>query len=236
MFRLKVPLALYVYHPGQGCLKSDSKQILSEDLDVSVLRTTGDKDDQLVVGIDKDKLQPKDDKVKSKDDKRKERAYFCIDRIDFNHLLNAGSIIKIYDKWHSDMVYGLSLVLPFKLRPATAGFNTALTESLTLGGVLGARWRISRFLDYHVDFPVVTAGLSTLDIEQGRAPSTMDGGKQVLGFTASVGAVLELTDFQLGLMVGVDHAPGDQGQGWVYNDKVWYSFSIGYTFLKNPAK
>jgi hypothetical protein len=161
--------------------------------------------------------------------------YFCLDKEIFDALSTEDSIVKAYRLGYTGAVYGLSLALPFKLRRATAGFNTELTEGIAIDGVLGVRWRISDTHDYHVDFPVVNAGLTTLEIEQGRAPSAMTGNKRILGLTASAGVVLELSNFQIELMAGVDRAPGDEGRGWVYNDKVWYSFGFGYAFLKNST-
>lgn len=94
------------------------------------------------------------------------------------------------------------------------------------------RWRISHTLNYHLVAPLVTAGVGTLTIAQGTAPSAMSGAKTVLGLTASVGAIVELSEsFQLGFAMGIDRAPGDDGDGWIYNDRIWYSFAVGYTFL-----
>lgn len=64
----------------------------------------------------------------------------------------------------------------------------------------------------------------------------MDGNAQSMGITASTGVILELNDFQLGMMVGVDRATGDAGRGWVYNGKIWYAFGLGYSFLKNSPR
>jgi len=162
--------------------------------------------------------------------------YFCLEQDKFDVLLASNVIGKVYRRGRTGEVYGLSLMLPFKLRRATGGFNTSLTESITIAGVLSERWRISNKRDYHADFPVVTAGLTTLDLAMGTAPSAMTGSKQLLGLTVSLGAVLELANFQLGFMMGVDRAPGEDGKGWIYNDKIWYSFAIGYSFLNSATQ
>jgi hypothetical protein len=162
--------------------------------------------------------------------------YFCLEQDKFDALLASDSIAKVYRRGRSGEVYGVSLMLPFKLRRATGNFNTKLTESITIAGALSERWRVSDSLNYHLHLPVLTAGLTTLDLEMGTAPAAMAGNKQVLGLTASVGAVLELGNYQIGLMMGVDRAPGEDGKGWIYNDKVWYSFAFGYSFLNSASK
>ncbi len=162
--------------------------------------------------------------------------YFCLEQDKFDALLASNVIGKVYRRGRTGEVYGLSLMLPFKLRPATGGFNTKLTEAITIAGGFSERWRISNSRDYHADFPVVTAGLTTLDLEMGTAPSAMTSNKQLLGLTVSLGAVLELANFQLGFMMGIDRAPGEDGKGWIYNDKIWYSFAIGYSFLNSATQ
>ena len=51
-----------------------------------------------------------------------------------------------------------------------------------------------------------------------------------------LGAVLELTNFQLGFVMRVDRAPGEDETGWIYNDKIWHSFAIGYSFLNSATR
>lgn len=165
-----------------------------------------------------------------------EVQYLCLDKDTFDELTTEEAITKKYHWGSSGAVYGLNLTLPIKIRPAIAGFNTTLSQNIEIGGLLGWRWRLSQTLDYHVDFPVVSVGLANLEIEKGRAPAAMDGNAQSMGITTSTGVILELNDFQLGIMVGVDRATGDVGRDWVYNGRVWYAFGLGYSFLKNSPR
>ena len=232
-FELRAPHVLYPYAPNAEECATTDPVVAREGTRLDHLATGGATGTFEIVrvrrvsgptppGATAPYLQPAD----------RER-YFCLDKAVFDRLRTAGTLTKRYLLGHTGEVYGLSLVLPFKLRRATAGFNTQLTQSLTIAGVFGERWRISGTRDYHLDFPVVHAGLTTLELEQGRAPAANSGNKQTLGLTAGIGAVIELDSFQIGLMAGFDRAQGDDGKGWVYNDKVWYSFSIGYAFLSN---
>jgi hypothetical protein len=161
--------------------------------------------------------------------------YYCLDKNTFDTMLKAETLAKRYRRGSAGQVYRLNLALPFKLRRAIPGFNTTLDQGIQIAGSFGWRWRISDTRDYHVDFPVVSAGLTTLNIDMGTAPAAHDSNTHTLGVTASSGVVLELSDFQLGIMMGVDRATGDTGKDWRYNGKLWYSFSVGYSFLKNDS-
>jgi hypothetical protein len=159
--------------------------------------------------------------------------YYCLAKSTFDSMLTAEEIVKKYRRGSTGPVYGLNFALPFKLRRAIPGFNTTIDKGIQIAGSLGWRWRISDARDYHLDFPVVSMGLTTLDIATGTAPAAKEGNTQTMGVTASGGIVLELSDFQLGIMMGVDCATGDTGKDWRYNGKTWYSFSVGYSFLKS---
>lgn len=159
--------------------------------------------------------------------------YYCLDKSTLDAMVNSGEIARKYDRGYKDLVYGLNLTLPLKLRPAIHGFNTTVDKDIQLGGFLGARWRISDSSDYYVDLPVVSIGLTTLSLAKGTVPGAMDTSKETMGVSASTGIVVELSDFQLGIMMGVDRATGDAGRDWRYNGKTWYSFGLGYTFVKS---
>jgi len=159
--------------------------------------------------------------------------YYWLRQDELDNLVAEKTIVKSY-KLTIKPAYGASVSLPFKLRPKTNDQNTKLTPDITLGGYLGIRWRISRKEPFYVTAPIVTLGLSTLPISNetdGTVPDKGDG--MVLGTTVSTGAVFQLNDFQFGFLMGWDHATGELGKTWIYNDKPWYSFSIGFSFLGN---
>ncbi len=37
------------------------------------------------------------------------------------------------------------------------------------------------------------------------------------------------------LVRGIDRAPGEDGKGSIYNDKIGYSFAIGHSFLNSAG-
>jgi hypothetical protein len=162
--------------------------------------------------------------------------YYWIRQDELDNLVTDKTVKKSY-KLTINPAYGASVSLPFKLRPKTEGQNTRLTPDITLGGYLGIRWRISRKDPFYVTAPMVTLGLSTLPISNetdGSVPDKGDG--MVLGTTVSTGAVFQLKDFQFGFLMGWDHATGELGKTWLYNNKRWFSFSIGYSFLGNKKE
>ncbi|MEO6522024.1 MAG: hypothetical protein ABIN91_10130 [Mucilaginibacter sp.] len=167
--------------------------------------------------------------------------YFWINKADLDTYLANGLIKKSYVTPNIKFDYGASVSLPFKYRLSTAGQNSKITPDVTLGGYAGFKSRISKSQPYYVTFPILTLGLSTISINDNTvtptspgstSPSVADG--LVLGVTGSTGIVFRFDDFQIGFIVGIDRATGEIGKNWIYNDKPWYSLSIGYTFLRKP--
>ena len=48
-----------------------------------------------------------------------------------------------------------------------------------------------------------------------------------LGLTWSLGALLDINGFNIGLMLGKDYAPGVAGNDWIYNEELWFSLGFG---------
>lgn len=159
--------------------------------------------------------------------------YFWLRKDEFDNYIQNQFIIKSYLIPNVGAAYGANISLPFKLRAQTQGQNIKITPDLTLGGYLGLKMRLSRTRPFYVTVPVVSIGLATLSINDNSittSPAKGDG--TVLGITGCTGIVFQLDDFQFGLMVGIDRAAGEIGKDWIYNNKLWSSFSIGYTFLR----
>jgi hypothetical protein len=130
--------------------------------------------------------------------------------------------------------------VPFKVRFKTQGQNIKLNTDVTLGGYVGAKTRLDSSRPYYVSL-IATLGLAFLPLNDNTnlsmdAMVSMDkmaskGDSTVVGVTGSVGFVIELSDFQLGVLAGIDRAAGEAGKDWIYNNKPWVSFSIGYAFF-----
>lgn len=160
---------------------------------------------------------------------------FWIKVEEFNRLKEEKWIVKRY-YMYPKFAYGASFSIPFKIRPKTDKLNMKITPEITLGGYFGLKQRLSRYNDIYLYIPVISLGVTTLGInenniikETGNTEETQDG--LVLGRTFSIGVIFEFKSFQIGLIGGLDKAGGEIGKDWVYNDKLWYSFSIGYSFF-----
>jgi hypothetical protein len=160
--------------------------------------------------------------------------FFWIRKDELDNYQTNEFITKSYKIPNVNIAYGANISLPFKLRTETNGQNIKITPDLTLGGYLGLKWRISKKKPFYVTAPVISIGLATLSLNDNSNPtSPSKGDGTVLGITGSTGAVFQFNDFQFGLMLGWDRAAGEIGKDWIYNNKTWYSFSIGYSFLGN---
>jgi hypothetical protein len=161
------------------------------------------------------------------------RKYFWIKQDELNNLMEEKAVKKRF-KLSSDLAYGANVSLPLKVRPKYLQHNVRFSPDISLGGYLGFRHRISRREAFFVSIPYVSAGLTTLPLTadtDGATPSKGDG--IMLGVTGSAGIVFHLKNLQLGFLAGRDKAAGELGRTWIYNNKTWYAFSIGFSFLGN---
>jgi len=165
-------------------------------------------------------------------DTEKER-YFWISKSVLDADLEKGTIVKEHklSGWPS-ITWGASITLPIKIRPKIGDNNRKFETDGNFGGYVGIRWRLSSTKSIFGSL-IGTLGAVTLPINSGNTtPATQDKDTTGLGFSWAVGAVVELEDFQLGVMLGRDYASSD----WLYNAKTWYCLSVGGSFFKNAGK
>lgn len=156
----------------------------------------------------------------------------AIDREEFERLKNSGSILNFYS---TKLKYGTSatgvLTVPFKLRPKIDTLNTSITTDVTLGAFWGWKSRISHYSENYLIFPVISGGLSYINVSNNETSNISDESADLVpGITWSVGAVLDLKGFNIGFVLGRDYA-SKVGNDWIYHGRTWYSFSIGYSFV-----
>lgn len=164
---------------------------------------------------------------------------FWISKAALDAKIAEGHVLRRYRRWFRavSLATGAALSLPFKLRPAAEGRNLKLETDVTLGGYLGIKMRLSERHDWYGSI-VLTAGLVTLPVNSdntgGPADATAEKTQDttLLGITYGGALILDFDGFQAGFGLGVDRAPGEQGRTWIYDDRLWCSFSIGYTFFK----
>nr|WP_299174668.1 hypothetical protein [uncultured Allomuricauda sp.] len=164
-----------------------------------------------------------------------QESIFWMKEEKFNESLEKGYIKK---RFYLDyqVAYGASLSIPFKIRPTIDEINMKITPELSLGGFLGGRKRLNRYKPVYLYAPVFTAGVTTIGINSDNTivEESTEGVKDGLVFarTFSLGSFIEFDEFQVGMVIGWDKAGGEIGKNWIYNDRLWYSFSIGYNFLR----
>jgi hypothetical protein len=157
---------------------------------------------------------------------------------DFENLRLRGKINDVYSlKWpYSTKLASGFITVPFKLRPAQDSVNFNMTTDITLGAYIGVKKRISRQGNNFIVIPA-TLGLSYINVGNSETSNvnSENNSSVVPGWTWSTGIVFDLNGFNIGFVLGQDYASG-VGQDWIYNKKMWYSFSIGYSFFSKSEK
>jgi len=156
----------------------------------------------------------------------------------FDKLKLEGNIEDVYSlKWkYSTMLASGFMTIPFKLRPKQGTVSFNMTTDVTLGAYLGVKKRISRKGNNFIVVPF-TLGLSYINVGNNETSNVNTKGNSsiVPGWTWSTGLVFDLNGFNVGCVLGKDYASGI-GNDWLYNKKLWYSFSIGYSFFSKSEK
>jgi hypothetical protein len=123
------------------------------------------------------------------------------------------------------------MTIPFKLRPKQDTVNFNMTTDITLGAYAGYKLRVHRKGSRFIVFPA-TVGLSYINVGNSETSNvnTQGNSSVVPGWTWSLGVVFDIEGFNIGFVFGKDYASG-VGDDWIYNKKLWYAFSIGYSFF-----
>lgn len=159
-------------------------------------------------------------------------------KTDFEKITDTEMVEDVYSlKWkHSTKLASGFMSVPFKLRPKQDSINFNITTDVTLGAYIGIKKRISRKGNNYIVLPA-TLGLSYINVGNNETSNvnTENNSSFVPGITWSSGVVFDLNGFNIGLVFGQDFASG-VGNDWLYHKKMWYSFSIGYSFFNNKEK
>jgi hypothetical protein len=136
-------------------------------------------------------------------------------------------------RWRNYQITAGQLMLPFKLRPKAGDKKFQMTTDVTIGAYGGIRKRISARNPTYITVPFVL-GLSFININDNttKAEGTADPKSGITpGWTWATGFVIQTNRLNLGFVFGKDYASG-YADDWLYHGKTWYSFAIGYSFLK----
>jgi hypothetical protein len=137
--------------------------------------------------------------------------------------------------WGKFKNYKLSsgvMTVPFKFRPQKDTTEFSITTDITIGAYIGITKRLSSTKRYYMTIPA-TLGLSFININNNNtSDKKFDNTTGVVpGITWSTGIIFQIEDFNLGFVVGQDFA-SEVGTKWKYNGEPWFSFAIGYNFIK----
>lgn len=134
--------------------------------------------------------------------------------------------------WDNLEFTGGQLTLPFKIRPKADTRSFRLTTDVTVGGFVGVTKRLSRAKEIFLTLPLA-AGLTFINLNDDNTflDRSVQETEVVPGLTWSTGLILQLEKYSLGFMFGKDYA-SDVGNQWNYHGRMWWSFGIGFTFVR----
>lgn len=123
-------------------------------------------------------------------------------------------------------------IVPIKIRPAIQNSPLEFIGEFTLGSYIGFQSgskSISDFESYHYSQTFSGFAAPTM-IRINPEVADTDKSNLVLGFSLGLGYIINLNDFQIGLVGGVDYISGDASQTWIYQGRPWVSFTVGFDF------
>lgn len=152
--------------------------------------------------------------------------YLAIEKSEFDKL----EFDTLYSRKGGEFTSG-QLTIPFKLRAKQGDTNFQITTDVTLGAYAGWRWRISRRQPFFLTVPL-NLGLTFINInENTTSPTSSETSGLVPGWSFASGLILEYNKVNAGFVIGRDYASGI-GKDWIYQNKTWTSFAIGYSFMR----
>jgi hypothetical protein len=160
--------------------------------------------------------------------------FYCVKSSDYKE----PAIVKRYKTraYNAKPIVG-TLIVPIKFRPAQGDVPFDFTTDFTLGSSFGYSFRMSHYRPSYLSivgvFGVTSVGVDSLTTKG----FVTEPNTKLSAITPGIGAIIDISGFQIGAVVGWDVVGGTTGKKWIYNGKPWLSFGIGYQFLrKNEDK
>ncbi len=156
--------------------------------------------------------------------------YFYISNDDFDKYTTVEFTPK------NDILFISLIYLPVKMRFGNRKDRVFdFGESVTLTPAIGLKRRIGgAFSTTSISF-MLGIGPTIINVDEKTAPklygndtSNANGKKTIAAITPSLGFMFEKKRIQIGLMAGIDMPAGKEGREWIYKNKPWVSFGIGY--------
>lgn len=133
----------------------------------------------------------------------------------------------------SSRVLGIPLVHPFKYRPKTREVGDELSGTFTLSYNFGIRVKLRNkdaFRQNYISFVPFGFGFGAEKYfkKNSDGTTTANDKKDAIAITYYQGGLIfTFQKVNLGFFYGFDKMIGDK-KDWLYQDRVWYSFGIGY--------
>ena len=126
-----------------------------------------------------------------------------------------------------------NIFTPIKLRFSPFDFN----KDITVGTTFGIKYNTIEKQNASID-AIVGLGISTISIDSFSSKGKVISPIDLLSFSPSFGIVLEFGNAQVGLFCGFDFISNANQikYDWIYKNKPWLSFGIGYSLFSFNIK
>lgn len=153
------------------------------------------------------------------------RKTFCVDKTIFDRTTER---TYAWGRPSWDLAAGV-LLLPIKMRLNEFDFS----RDVTLGTVVGPRWRLSPTRNVFLSF-LGGAGVAAVTLDSGSTSGVVRESTDRAAVTLTLGPRLEINSFQMGLLLGWDLISNPNRSDWIHHGKPWISLGLGYSLLR-PA-
>lgn len=155
----------------------------------------------------------------AKVEKKNERVYFLVSESD-NALL------------YTDFDFS-PLVIPLKIRPAIGDNPLQFLGDVAIGPYFGYQFG-KRSFDFSATPSQTTltacafGSPTMINLNSSNQTNSPTNGNSVLGLSTGLGLLFDINSLQFGLTTGWDWISGEVSETWIYQGKVWTSFSFAY--------
>jgi hypothetical protein len=154
---------------------------------------------------------------------------FCVDKNYFDRTVSR-TYASGRQSW--DLAAGV-LLLPIKMRLGGEGRPFDFSRDVTLGTVVGPRWRLSPTRSAFLSV-LGGAGITAVTLNASSTGGVVTENTDRAAVTLTAGSMLEVNRFQVGILLGVDRISNPNQTDWLYQGKPWLSIGLGYSLLSAP--
>lgn len=129
------------------------------------------------------------------------------------------------------------LTIPIKIRPKLDDNPVQFSTDVSIGPYLGYQFGTKTYDNNTSKEIALTLAVFATPTAVGLNNSTVDSlqkSSTLFGISAGFGLLLDLNGLvQFGIVVGRDWIGGEASKSWIYQNKNWISFSLGYQLSNN---